>query len=307
MALTVRQRLTMIKECATILDKDDYEEIDLVLGQHQLPTSDFYPGDTRRAYVIQMIKDAGDEALVALHSYLQDEAGSGLLEDSPFAGEAVRVFFSHLAIHRDLVGDVGQVLDEFGVQAFVAHDDIEPSKQWQAVIESALRDCDAMVVFLHEGFAESAWCDQEVGWVMGRNRPILPLWFDVGPQGFLGKFQAPKVSNRPSRDVGRTIMRWLISLPSLHGRLAPGIARAFAASRSYEFTRTAAAMLQQMRAIDDDNLDLMVDAAFRNNQVSDAVIENRPGPEWVRDFVGTHRTPAQQAADPWAGATDPPF
>jgi hypothetical protein len=34
-----------------------------------------------------------------------------------------------------------------------------------------LHSCDALVGILHEGFRESPWCDQEVGIVLGREKP----------------------------------------------------------------------------------------------------------------------------------------
>src|SRR5262249_42080402 len=81
-----------------------------------------------------------------------------------------RLFMSHLAIHEEFVGAVGANLGRYGVSSFVAHVSIEPSEEWQNVIESALRSCDAMAVFLHTGFHERYWCCQEVGVRIGAER-----------------------------------------------------------------------------------------------------------------------------------------
>jgi len=295
MGLTPAQRITMIRECSTLLDKQSWNDIDLVLEQHGIGTSDYWQGDAddHSGYVQAMIKDTADDALETLHSYLQAESGSGVPGDSLFQGEGVRVFFSHVAVKRDLVGAVSRSLSIFGVQAFVAHDDIQPSKEWQGVIEAALASCDAMVAFLHDGFDSSRWCDQEVGWAMGRNRPMLPLAFDMNPYGFMGKYQARKCAGLTAPFIADAIMEWLVAMPSLHGRLATSLSQAFADSRSYDSTRRIAAMLSKMQTFSDDDLEKITDAATNNSQVFDCLIDGTEGPKWVRGFVSARRAPTR--------------
>jgi TIR domain len=175
MELTPGERISLIRESATLLDKQEWSEIDLVLEQHGLRTSDGGVWDTKSAYITDMIKNASNGDLAKLHEYLIGEVTSSPARQSPWSGERLRLFCSHLAQHKQIVGQVGDCLARYGIEPFIAHDSIEPSKEWVSVIEAALTDCDAMVVFLHSGFRESHWCDQEVGWAFGRKRPILPL------------------------------------------------------------------------------------------------------------------------------------
>jgi hypothetical protein len=51
-------------------------------------------------------------------------------------------------------------LRSFGVSAFVAHENIEPTK-WQDEIEKALLSMNALAAILMPGFHESKWTDQE--------------------------------------------------------------------------------------------------------------------------------------------------
>jgi len=44
-------------------------------------------------------------------------------------------------------------------------------KPWQAQIEHALRSMQAFVAIVHPEFNSSAWCNQEVGWALGRRVP----------------------------------------------------------------------------------------------------------------------------------------
>lgn len=55
------------------------------------------------------------------------------------------------------------------IAVFVAHAAINPTEEWQQVIEYALRSCDACAALLAPGFKESDWTDQEVGFCMARS------------------------------------------------------------------------------------------------------------------------------------------
>lgn len=289
MALTAGQRITIINKIATLLDKRGWSEIDLILGQHGLPTNDLWVGSEARTYVIDMVKDSSDSNLSALHSYLTSESDSVTLGRSPYSGEKVRVFMSHLALHRELVGLAGQRLANFKVEAFVAHDSIEPSREWQQVIEAGLSDCDAMVVFLHAGFKESNWCDQEVGWVMGRNRPLLPLNFDLHPHGFMGKFQSLPCHGQNGWQVGNSIMNWLVTVPTLHSRLAESLSQAFSDSGSWDFTRALIPLLEQIPSFTEDQLSRIENAARVNVNVREVNIGGITGPQWMERFTTGRR------------------
>jgi hypothetical protein len=306
MTLSPAQRIPLIREAATLLDKQEWDDIDLVLGQFALPTSDYDVPNTKSAYVIQMIREATDASLTALHEYLVGEAGGSVgLGRGPWTGDRLRVFCSHLAAHKQVVGEVGDQLARFGVEPFIAHDAIEPSKEWAQVIENALTDCDAMIVFLHEGFEQSSWYDQEVGWALGRRRPILPLNYGIHPYGFLGKYQDQSCSNAPPPQVGTFVMDWLTKTPSLHARLAHGLVDAFVNSGSWNFTRLVAPLLDRISAITNDDLTRMEKAAQDNIDVRECVISPQlTGPEWVASFVSRRRGPTSPATwDP----NEPPF
>ena len=306
--MTAAERIPLIRESATLLDKQDWSEIDLVLGEFGLPTEDVWQG-SKTAYVIAMLKDARDEVLVQLHQFLVGEAGGPRPAGrGPWTGDKLRVFCSHLAAHKDVVGAVSQELLPFGVEAFVAHDSIEPSRQWVQVIQNALADCDAMVVFLHPGFKDSFWCDQEVGWALARQRPILPLNYGTNPYGFLGQYQAQRCESASTTQVANFVMDWLIKTPSLHGRLAHSLVDALVNSHSWDFTRRVAPLLERIEVIDNDDLTRMEVAARENVDVRDCVVTTvapgMQGPEWVAQYVAKRRGQSSPAI--WNG-DDVPF
>lgn len=101
-----------------------------------------------------------------------------------------RVFLSHKAnIKREAAG-LKKRLRTFGISGFVAHEDIRPNKEWQNEIENALSSMNALVALMTEGFHESDWTDQEIGFAFGRGLPIVAVKLGMDPYGFLGKFQA---------------------------------------------------------------------------------------------------------------------
>lgn len=305
MPLTPAERIPLIRESATLLDKQEWAEIDLVLGQFGLPISDF-GADSKTAYVIDMVKNAADDALLSLHGYLIGEAtGAPATGSGPWSGDNLRLFASHLAKHKAVVGQVREELARFGVEAFVAHDSIEPSKEWAQVIENALAECDAMIVFLHEGFKESIWCDQEVGWALGRQRPVLPLNYGLHPYGFLGKYQDQPCGNAFPAQVADYVLDWLTKTPSLQARLAHGLVDAFVNSGSWNFTRRVVPYLERMTSVNDDDLTRMEVAARDNIDVRECALPPQlTGPEWVAQFVAKRRGSTSPAT--WS-ADDPPF
>jgi hypothetical protein len=100
--------------------------------------------------------------------------------------DRTRIFISHTSAHRAQVAALATELNRFA-SCFVAHDQIEPSLQWQDVIERALRSCDVLLAYVTPDFAASHWTDQEVGWALGRELAsilgtVIALRFSPAPQ-----------------------------------------------------------------------------------------------------------------------------
>jgi hypothetical protein len=91
-----------------------------------------------------------------------------------------RLFVSHQSANRDQAHDLKLWFKEgYGIDAFVAHDDIKPTLLWQDVIEEHLAEMDGLLAVLTPGFHESDWTDQEVGFGLGRG--VLVSWNECEP------------------------------------------------------------------------------------------------------------------------------
>jgi hypothetical protein len=104
--------------------------------------------------------------------------------------EYFRLFLSHKAQVKKETGELKDQLQLFGISAFVAHEDIHPTKAWQDEIEYALATMDGFVALMTSDFHESEWTDQEVGFAVARNVPMIAVRLGLNPYGFIGKFQA---------------------------------------------------------------------------------------------------------------------
>ena len=63
-----------------------------------------------------------------------------------------RLFLSHKATVKKQVGDLKITLRIFGISAFVAHEDVKPTKEWQDEIENALASMDAFAALMTETY-----------------------------------------------------------------------------------------------------------------------------------------------------------
>lgn len=113
------------------------------------------------------------------------------------------LFISHSVKQAVEVGALKDSLRPYGINAFVTHQDINPTEEWRDVIESALRTCEAMAAYVTPDFHPSFWTDQEVGVCLARAILIIPIRKGATPYGFMGKYQAllGGTKNRLAEDI----------------------------------------------------------------------------------------------------------
>lgn len=160
------------------------------------------------------------------------------------------MFISHLAAEGGRATQLKTALDGWGLDGFVAHLDIDPGAQWADEISTALGGCDVLVALCTEGFRESAWCDQEVGWALGRGVPVIPVRVDLSPYGLLGSTQAVRWS-RSSPDaaaVAKDILMVLIRDPRMAARAIDAMVGRLERAESFARANALADKLVELRA-----------------------------------------------------------
>ena len=108
--------------------------------------------------------------------------------------EGFRVFISHKVEDKSKAMELKKSLAKYGITAFVAHEDIDPNKEWLATIENALLSMDAFVALITKGYNEKFWTQQEIGFAYCMNKlkgtPFVSIRMGDDPKGFFGHVQA---------------------------------------------------------------------------------------------------------------------
>lgn len=223
MALTPSERATYKTGIVRRLSGMDWTEIEIAL--QEFGATPPYRWDDTRSYVAQSIEDLSDGTLADLAAHLDIANGDDSAPDPPslWSGRStgqLRAFLSHLAEHKAFAHRLKDTLAGWNICSFVAHEDIEPTAEWQAEIERALRTCDVLIAVLHEGFDRSPWTDQEVGYALGRGVPVLPVSMEIDPYGLFGKAQAFNGRGKSADRIGRELLEHFVKDPNTCGKIS---------------------------------------------------------------------------------------
>lgn len=172
-----------------------------------------------------------------------------------------RVFLSHKAEVKKEASGLKERLYVYGVSAFVAHEDIHPTKEWQDEIESALSSMDAFVALMTDDFHDSLWTDQEVGYALGRGVPIIAVKLGRDPYGFIGRFQALSCG---WSDAGEEIIKLLMKFSRMKDAYIAAVGRC----QSYDGGNSLAKVLGAIDGLTDAQGEGLASAFNENQQVS---------------------------------------
>jgi TIR domain-containing protein len=106
----------------------------------------------------------------------------------------MRAFLSYQTADRHVAAEVRAFLDELGISAFMAHNDIQVSHEWQEVILAELARTDLFIAILSKNYYASHYCLQESGIAIFRKIVIMPLSTDGSiPPGFMAHLQSRRI------------------------------------------------------------------------------------------------------------------
>lgn len=264
------EKIKHIKEISKELSKEEWALLDLTLKQFGLPWTDQWSGD-KESYVIEMLGQANDAKLLELAKHLGVASQLESIQEPAFWTEGTaRVFLSHLTSYKKETNLLKEKLEGYGISAFVAHDDIEPTQEWQLQIESALATMDALVALLTPGFAESKWCDQEVGVAIGRRQPVVSVKIGVDPHGFIGKYQAVQGSGKSASELSRQIFKLFFPNPVVGPRITDGLVKQLAESYSFDRSKELIGYIKESNFLNSKHVTAMKDSISSNSQVSNS-------------------------------------
>jgi TIR domain len=271
MALTPSQRIKILKEVSNQLKDDEWPEIDLVLTQFQLPTQYRWEG-TKAAYVLEMANAATDDVLNSLAEHFDLSAAvpgtPAVLHPSFWKEGTLKVFISHLAVHRKFAGELQAELAKLGISAFVAHNDIEPASEWQTEIEKALATCDSLVALLHSDFHKSNCTDQEIGFAMGRGVPIFSVRAGQDPYGFIGRFQAFQGAGKAAYALAYELFNAFRKHKQTQDMMPEILITLLENSKSFDKARTRTGFLEEVESWKTSFTSRLRSAIKNNSQIS---------------------------------------
>ncbi|MCX7015139.1 MAG: toll/interleukin-1 receptor domain-containing protein [Candidatus Sumerlaeota bacterium] len=181
-----------------------------------------------------------------------------------------RLFLSHVSEHKIAVSRLKGELEHRGVAAFVAHEDIAPSLEWQREIELALRSMQALVALITPDFHGSLWTDQELGWALGRGILLIPVRLGVDPYGLANKYQGVNGILEQPAQLAKSLVSALLYNEQTHGAMRRSLVSAFVHATSPEMAQTLCSHIVKVADFTEEERATLVQACNENGQVSEA-------------------------------------
>ncbi len=181
-----------------------------------------------------------------------------------------RLFLSHVSTSKKLAHELKEDLLKYGVSAFVAHDDIEPTSEWQLKIEEALQSMEALTAIITKDFQSSFWCDQETGIAIGLKKLVVPVRMGADPHGFLGKYQGLSGFDKEAIQISKEIFTALTGHESTRIKMALAVIQLFVHSDSYSNAIFNMSLLEQLPVITPDMAEQLKKSVNENSQINGA-------------------------------------
>jgi TIR domain len=279
-----------------------FDSMNLVLRTYGFDVLEEYEG----ASLHDIVGRGTDEQLIELAEYFdldvpETAAPAAQVSTVASAARPLFIFGSHLGKHRVLVGTVRQELLLYGIELFVAHDTIEEDTLWRDEIEKGLDRADAGVVFVHKDLRASEWCDQEIGWLLGRRVAVMALRFDEVPYGFFAKHQAQPVPiNSTPTAIAEMLVDRIASKPELALGFAASLVAAMSSSPRFSVTDAIWHRLRELSTLDADLCSQLLEATKTNTQIhwaNSALDNGEPYKRVICDFLRRQPGAAVIASD----------
>ena len=107
----------------------------------------------------------------------------------------VRAFLSHADKERKIAGSLKEKIQSYGIDVFVAHDDLEGGTEWMSRLHMEIKECEIFLILVSKNYHSSNFTDQELGMALAYEKPIIPICIDSTiPYGFMSRYQCVKAN-----------------------------------------------------------------------------------------------------------------
>ncbi len=178
-----------------------------------------------------------------------------------------RLFLSHRAQDKVLARQLKEHLLSYGVGAFVAHEDIEPGRESVAEMEWALASMHCMTALITPEFHQSVWCQQEIGFALGRGIPVISMGLGGDPEGFISKIQAVRADSGDVAALVSKMVDHLLKHPRTAGFMCEATLQAFEVVQSWEHARQLSPLIEGITTFDKEQLRRLELASTNNEKI----------------------------------------
>jgi hypothetical protein len=232
--------------------------------------------NSKWVYTKELLADTPDKTILKLADELEIEHGFMAHRDNDLGNSKFwitghfRLFLSHLSSFKEKTAQLQKALRSYGISAFVAHEDIEPTKEWQSEIEKALFSMDALAAILTPGFKESNWTDQEIGVAIGRDVLIVPIRKGLNPYGFIAKYQGMQGEGKTIGEVADYLFQVLANHPNTKSRMADALVEQILVSSDVSDAKVKIVLLQKIGSLPEKHLDKLRENVLENKNLSES-------------------------------------
>ena len=280
----------------SILKAFDFEH--LLKNHERLVTSQYYGDEDYPRRILNVLEEAykenPDETKQMIHHILQHELVheedikrlDDALRDYPGLNEfingdipqsdinnnkksrkkLIKVFISYSSKDKLVGAKIKDILASFGIESFMAHEDISVSQEWKEKILEELKEADVFIPILSENFRNSDWCSQESGVACFRNILIIPLSLDgTMPYGFMSHRQG-KIIDADNIPINYIVKPISDNFPEMNvtGKLIEKLAQC----RNYRGCESYMSNLEPyFDLLNHDEVNRIVDISIENNQI----------------------------------------
>ena len=170
--------------------------------------------------------------------------------------------------NKELAGKIKSMLNEFGIEVFLAHEDLPGGKGWEDEIIKNIKKCDIFVAPLTKDFLQSAYANQEIGIAIAHFKKIIPLQVDAVPQGFIKRFQSTRKLNQSRIEMFPIEFIKALNVDNkLKGKMIDCLVGSFVKSSNFSDAKVRGMLLETCDGFSKERVNKIVKAAPENDQV----------------------------------------
>ena len=186
-------------------------------------------------------------------------------------GFAIPIFLSHSSEDKLIAGEIKKTLEPFGIDVFLAHDDIEAGEDWKTILHSEIKKCKIFLVLLSKNYHKANYTDQEFGMALAYKKPVIPISIDETlPYGFMEKFQCMKFGLEITEENIKKLMDLIMNSSSTEKELLDLLIEKLSNAISFNNAAFWANKLSLYSKFTKNQINQIAKALINNNQVSES-------------------------------------